>query len=314
MAFESWLKIVLPAFPVAFTIFGVWFYWGENSLALLPPPLAFWGVVILFYVFTHIYVPDRRLPFVLTIFASVLWLVASITSHNLARFLVSTRYSGFISILSSKDFWYAYVNAIVGFGVYYYKISHSRAYAVGIVKEIPAPAGVALDKWGQLLLWQEDAMGDPLHNPSSRDIVARRQFSGHSELTQRERRALERYGMDETALDITRSEYRLVFKHTADRVRKVWRCDNCELVQMGRDDKCRRCGTPRPQASASEVFAGTERLFHTKTGEHRKSLIESRSDMLQDLEKRIRELELESIRKPTRREDEQLTRRQDWIQ
>lgn len=117
MVSESWYKIGLPAFPVAFTIFGVWLYWGDNSLALLPPPLAFWGVVILFYVFTHLYVPNRRHPLVLTIFASVLWLVASITSHNLGRFLSSRQYSGLASLISNKDFWYAYVSAAVACGV-----------------------------------------------------------------------------------------------------------------------------------------------------------------------------------------------------
>jgi hypothetical protein len=50
---ESWLKIGLPGFPVAFTIFGVWLYWGDNPLPLLAPPLAFWGLVILLYLFSH---------------------------------------------------------------------------------------------------------------------------------------------------------------------------------------------------------------------------------------------------------------------
>jgi hypothetical protein len=111
MSSESWYKIGLPAFPVAFTVFGVWLYWGENPLSLLPSPMAFWGLVILYYLFTHLYVPNRRYPLVLTISASVLWLVASITAHNLARFLTSTRYSGLVSVLSNKDFWYAYVCA-----------------------------------------------------------------------------------------------------------------------------------------------------------------------------------------------------------
>ena len=31
MATESWLKIALPAYPVLFTIFGVWLYWGDNA-------------------------------------------------------------------------------------------------------------------------------------------------------------------------------------------------------------------------------------------------------------------------------------------
>jgi Na+/citrate or Na+/malate symporter len=114
MALESWFKIGLPAFPLGFTLLGAWLYWGDNPLALLPPPLAFWGVVVLFYLFSHLYVPNRRYPLVLTIFASVLWLVASITAHNLGRFLSSSQARGVSAVMANKDFWYAYISAAVG--------------------------------------------------------------------------------------------------------------------------------------------------------------------------------------------------------
>src|SRR2546422_1440645 len=70
MSSESWFKVSLPAFPAAFTIFGVGLYWGENPLPLLPPSIAFWGLVILFYLFTHLYVPNRAYPLLFTIFVS----------------------------------------------------------------------------------------------------------------------------------------------------------------------------------------------------------------------------------------------------
>ncbi len=111
MSAESWYKISLPAFPVAFTVFGVWLYWGENPLPLLPPSISFWGLMILFYLFTHLYVPNRMYPLLLTIFGTALWMVASITSHKFGKFLTSERYSGFLSILLNKDFWYAYICA-----------------------------------------------------------------------------------------------------------------------------------------------------------------------------------------------------------
>jgi len=111
---ESWYKVSLPAFPVAFTLAGVWLYWGENPVALLPSPVAFWGLVVLFYLFTHLYVPNKRYPLLLTISATLLWLIASITSHNLGKFLISGRYSGPASVLANKDFWYSYVSAGVG--------------------------------------------------------------------------------------------------------------------------------------------------------------------------------------------------------
>lgn len=115
MSLESWLKIIMPAFPVGFTIFGVWAYWGENPLPLLPPPLAFSGLVVCFYLFTHLYFPNRRYPFIMTIFVTLLWLVACITSHNLGKFLGSPSYSGVLSVVTRKDFWYAYVCSVIAF-------------------------------------------------------------------------------------------------------------------------------------------------------------------------------------------------------
>jgi hypothetical protein len=110
MAPESWLKISLPAFPVAFTVFGVWLYWGENPLPLLAPPAAFWGVVVLFYLFTHLDLPKgRSYPLLLIIAASGLWVIAAITSHNLGKFLTSKGYVGLVSVFRNKDFWYAYI-------------------------------------------------------------------------------------------------------------------------------------------------------------------------------------------------------------
>jgi len=114
MTLESWLKIALPAFPMAFAVFGTGLYWHENILALLPPPIAFWGVVILMYLFSQWEVPGRRYTHTLTMFASSLWLLSSITAHNLGRFMLSGGYRGVTSALSNWDFWYAYGCAAVG--------------------------------------------------------------------------------------------------------------------------------------------------------------------------------------------------------
>ena len=114
MAPESWLKISLPAFPVAFSVFGLWLYWGENPLPLLAPSVAFWGVVILFYLFSHCDVPTRSYPLLLMIGETALWLVSSITSHNLAKFLLSKQYTGYLDVLRNKDFWCAYVCCAFG--------------------------------------------------------------------------------------------------------------------------------------------------------------------------------------------------------
>ena len=114
---ESWLKISLPAFPVGFAVFGVWFYWGDNPLPLLAPSIAFWGVVILFYLFSHFDMANRSYPLFLMIGETALWLVSSIASHNLGKFLVSKQYTGLEAVLMNKDFWFAYVCCFAGSAV-----------------------------------------------------------------------------------------------------------------------------------------------------------------------------------------------------
>ena len=114
MSRDSWLKVSLPALPVAFTIFGVWLYWGDNPLPTLAPAIAFWGVVVLYYLFSHFDVPGRRYPLFIIILTTVLWLVSSITAHNLGKFLSSSRNTGWLSVLSAKDFWYSYICSIAG--------------------------------------------------------------------------------------------------------------------------------------------------------------------------------------------------------
>lgn len=108
---ESWLKIALPAYPVLFTIFGIGFYWGDNPAPLLAPSLAFWGLVVLFYLFSHLYTP-KRYPLFIVIGVSVLWLVSAITAHNLGKFVASSSYKGIGSLMSNKDFWYSYTCAV----------------------------------------------------------------------------------------------------------------------------------------------------------------------------------------------------------
>jgi hypothetical protein len=114
MTLESWLKISLPAFPVVFALFGAGLYWHENVLPLLPPSLAFWGVVILMYLFSQWEVPGKRYTHMVTMFVTCLWLVSSITAHNLGRFIGSDGYHGVRSAVSDRDFWFAYICAITG--------------------------------------------------------------------------------------------------------------------------------------------------------------------------------------------------------
>jgi hypothetical protein len=122
MSPESWLKISLPAFPVAFAIIGVGLYWQDNIVALLPPSIAFWGLVTLMYLFSQLEVPGKRYTHILIMFVTCLWLVSSITSHNLGKFIASAKYSGVASLLSDKDLWFAYGCAVVGslFGVFHF--------------------------------------------------------------------------------------------------------------------------------------------------------------------------------------------------
>ena len=111
MPLESWLKIAMPAFPIGFTLVGTCLYWKENPLPLLAPPIAFWGLMICYYLFGTLYVPQRRYPLVMMMIATLLWLVASLTSHSLAEFLHSDCYRGPLSLIRRTDFWYAYICA-----------------------------------------------------------------------------------------------------------------------------------------------------------------------------------------------------------
>ncbi len=121
MTWESSFKIGLPAIPLMYTVLAVWGYWGENPVALLPPQIAFWGVVITFYLFTHIYLPDSRAPFFMTLLTSLVWLISSLTSHGLARIIASNDYQGFFSLLLSKDLWFSYGFSFAGFGVAFWQ-------------------------------------------------------------------------------------------------------------------------------------------------------------------------------------------------
>src|SRR5580658_7562982 len=117
MSSESWLKISLPACPVGFAVFVVGLYWRENILALLPPSLAFWGLMILYYIFSTWEVPGKRYPLFLTILLAVLWFGSSLTAHSLGRFVASGSYSGVTSVLPKMDFWYAYLCGFVSSAV-----------------------------------------------------------------------------------------------------------------------------------------------------------------------------------------------------
>jgi hypothetical protein len=136
MAPESWLKISLPAFPVAFTVFGVWLYWGENPLPLLAPPAAFWGLVVLFYLFSHLELPNRNYPLILIIAITALWLVSAITSHNLGKFVASARYNGFTSVFRNRDFWYAYICSAVACTAGLTHFIRFEPLIVGAVKKV----------------------------------------------------------------------------------------------------------------------------------------------------------------------------------
>lgn len=117
MNWESWLRISLPGMPAAYTLIAIWAWWHENPLPLLAPNIAFWGVVITFYLFTHLYIPKNISLFSLTFFTSVVWIVSALASHSLAEFLASDEYSGLGSVLGTRYFWFAYIFAITGMGV-----------------------------------------------------------------------------------------------------------------------------------------------------------------------------------------------------
>jgi hypothetical protein len=113
MNWESWFKVSLSGLPVLFTILGPGLYWGDNVLPALAPSIGFWGVVITFYLYTHVSLPGRRSPFFLAICTACLWAFSSVTSHNLGRFVSSHAYHGVVSALENKDFWYSYIMSAI---------------------------------------------------------------------------------------------------------------------------------------------------------------------------------------------------------
>jgi hypothetical protein len=114
---ESWFKVSLSGLPVAFTVIGVWGYWHEDPLRLLAPNIAFWGVVLEFYLFSNLEVPGSRAPFYFSICSALLWLVSAITAHNLVRAFASNPKAGLLFELGSKDFWFSYSAAAFGCGI-----------------------------------------------------------------------------------------------------------------------------------------------------------------------------------------------------
>jgi hypothetical protein len=66
---------------------------------------------------------------ILIILASLLWFASAITSHNLGKFVTSNRGS----VFSTKDFWYAYICAVVACGV---GVVHFIRYEPVIVEQI----------------------------------------------------------------------------------------------------------------------------------------------------------------------------------
>ena len=117
MSSESWYKVALSALPVAFTVLGIWGYWHEDPLPLLAPNIAFWGVVLEFYLFSNLDVPGSRAPFFFSVGSALLWLVSAITTHHMVRALASNPNGGLVFMMRTTDFWYAYVAAVVGCGV-----------------------------------------------------------------------------------------------------------------------------------------------------------------------------------------------------
>ena len=133
---ESWFKVWLPALPAGFTVLGVWGYWGQNPLPLLASNMAFWGVVITFYLFTYLSRPGSRTPYFFAVATALLWGVSAVTGHNLGRFIASADYSGLKSVLSRTDFWYSYVFGVSGAGLALWQfLKHEPGIVAQVEKE-----------------------------------------------------------------------------------------------------------------------------------------------------------------------------------
>ncbi len=112
MTWESWFKVGLPALPALWAVFGLWGYWGENPIPLLAPAVAYWGVVVVYYLFGRVYAPKTYSPFWLAVFTVLLWFISSITSHHLSKFLALST-PRITQVIANRDFLYAYVCAVL---------------------------------------------------------------------------------------------------------------------------------------------------------------------------------------------------------
>lgn len=192
---------------------------------------------------------------------------------------------------------------IAGALVYSYKIAHSLVYPVGIVKKMDQPsrqepAAIGLFP-ASISALEREVRNSRLRNAASHE-KARILSSGEHLVLNRH------YEL------IYRARVAKVRRHTFQgREEKVWRCDHCGKVQFSAGLKCEYCEHAAVPPLAKEP---------TKTQRAGGDLIEpgqslqSHSAAIQDLERRIRQLELESIkRQQARPEEEDLQIPQDWV-
>ena len=117
LPWESWFKIGLPALPTFFSIFGAWLGWGRSPVPLLAPNVAFWGVVISFYLFTYMYRPTRRTPFFVAVGTALCWFAACCYSMELSKIVESDAYktNGVSLVFGTRFFYLAYLFALTAF-------------------------------------------------------------------------------------------------------------------------------------------------------------------------------------------------------
>jgi hypothetical protein len=106
-----------------------------------------------------------------------------------------------------------------------------------------------------------------------------------------------------SALDRVIFERLYVEGFTKHRHRKMWRCDKCGLVQYcGKDLRCRSCAssyTEKIEESLSEKVNEVEAQVRLQS-----RMLDKHFEMFASLEKKVRELEMDKLRKSQESEHE----------
>jgi hypothetical protein len=188
------------------------------------------------------------------------------------------------------------VTGIVGSILYSYKLARSRVYPIGIVRNIPQQ----LDENGAVAPTEPDFFLNKRQIPSRRVHVSRVKFYGGGPAT-----VVTHYQVK--ALHRELHDAPLAAEASQENI--FWSCEKCGFLQGTSKDKyqCRHCGNHSSPLSLRVATVRSGRPVNARLTEIGQS-VDAHSQVLEDLEKRIRQLELDTIKKQVFSEERRRTK------